>query len=115
MADLFIDGLPGTPDNLSVDDQGVFWVGIAGIRDPEFEKLADKPFVRKLLGALPSSKLTPAATHAFVLGLDGEGAVVHNLQGPDSEFSTTTGAVRNGNRLYICSLATDAIGVLELP
>lgn len=112
--DLFIDGLPGTPDNLSVDDQGMFWVGIAGIRDPRFEKLADKPFVRRLLGALPPASLTPAGKHAFVVGLDSNGKVVHNLQDPDSEFGTTTGAVRAGNRLYITSLGTDAIGVLDL-
>ena len=36
--DLFIDGLPGAPDNLSVDDRGTNWIGIRGIRDREFEK-----------------------------------------------------------------------------
>ena len=113
--DVFVDGLPGTPDNISVDERGIFWVGIAGIRDPEFEKLADKPFLRKLMGALPPSKLTPATRHAFVLGLDSEARVVYNLQDPDSEFSTTTGAVRQDDRLYVCSLGTDAIGVLDLP
>jgi hypothetical protein len=76
---------------------------------------ADKPFVRKLLGALPPSRLTPSGTHAFVLGLDSDGNVIHNLQDPNSEFSTTTSAVRNGKRLYICSLTADAVGVLELP
>jgi len=76
---------------------------------------ADKPFVRKLLGALPPSRLTPSGSRAFVLGLDSDGEVIYNLQGPNSEFSTTTSAVRNGKRLYICSLTADAVGVLELP
>lgn len=113
--DVFVEGLPGTPDNLSVDDSGTFWVGIAGIRDPAFEKLADKPFVRKLMGALPSSALTPERSYAFILGLDGDGNVTHNLQQPQSAFGVTTGATRQGDRLYITNLETDAIGVLELP
>jgi len=75
------------------DEQGIFWVGIAGIRSPAFENLADKP---------------------FLLGLDGEGNVLYKLQDPNSEFSTTTGTIRNGDRLYICSLDTDAVGVLDL-
>ncbi|MDH3578752.1 MAG: SMP-30/gluconolactonase/LRE family protein [Gammaproteobacteria bacterium] len=113
--DFFIDGLPGAPDNLSVDDRGTFWVGIAGIRDPAFEKLADKPFIRRLMGAMPISALTPDRSHAFILGLDGEGNVIHNLQQPQSVFGVTTGAMRLGDRLYITNLETDAVGVLELP
>ena len=46
------DGLPGTPDNISVDEDGFFWIGFPSIRDPQLEKLGDKPFVRRLLGAI---------------------------------------------------------------
>ncbi len=113
--DLFIDGLPGAPDNLSVDDTGTFWVGIAGLRDPGFEKLADKVFIRRLMGALPLSAFAPEDTHAFIIGLDSEGRVTHNLQQPHSVLGVTTGAMRQGDRLYISTLDTDAIGVLKLP
>ncbi len=113
--DLFIEGLPGAPDNLSVDDTGTFWLGIAGLRDPGFEKLADKLFIRRLMGALPLSALAPSGTHAFIIGLDGDGNVTHNLQQPQSALGVTTGALRQGDRLYISTLDTDAIGVLELP
>ena len=113
--DLFIDALPGAPDNLSVDDTGTFWVGIAGLRDPRFEKLADKLFIRRLMGAVPLSALTPNRRRAFIIGLDGDGNVTHNLQQPQSAFGVTTGALRQDDRLYISNLETDAIGVLKLP
>jgi sugar lactone lactonase YvrE len=112
--DIFIEGLPGTPDNLSVDDDGTFWAGIAGLRDPKFEALAERPFVRRLMGALPVASLAPGGTHAFVIGMDSTGKVTHNLQDPDSRYSTTTSATRVGDQLYITGLNTDAIGVLEL-
>jgi hypothetical protein len=112
--DMFIENLPGAPDNLSVDGKGMFWLAIVGLHDPDFEKLGDKPFVRRLLGALPVSSVTPDRSHAFVLGLDGHGNVVHNLQQPQSRFDAVTSAMRHGNRLYVGSLATDAVGVLQL-
>ena len=113
-SDFFVEGLPGAPDNISVDEDGTYWVAIAGIRDPKFEKLADKPFIRKLISVLPTSILEPPGTHAFILGLDGDGNVIHNLQDPQSDFRTTTSAIRNGDVLYIGSLGTDAVGVLKL-
>ena len=63
----------------------------------------------------PSTSITPARSHAFILGIDSDGHVTHNLQQPNSGFDATTSAVRHGNTLYIGSLGTDAIGVLDLP
>jgi sugar lactone lactonase YvrE len=112
--DTFIEGLPGAPDNLSVDAKGTFWLGIPGLRDPQFEKLSDRPFIRRLMGAIPISALTPDRSYAFILGLDGQGNVTHNLQQAQSRFGATTGAMWHDNLLYIANLQTDAIGVLEL-
>lgn len=111
-SDIFIDGLPGTPDNISVDEDGFFWIGFAAIRDPRFEKLADKPFLRRLMGALPAGMLMPDRSHAFVAAFDQRGNVIQNMQHEQSAFGTTTGAVRVGRTLYITNLENDAIGEL---
>ena len=111
-SDIFIDGLPGTPDNISVDEDGFFWIGFPSIRDPALDKLGDKPFVRRLLGALPEDALMPDRSHAFVVGFDNRGNVIQNLQHEQSAFGATTGAVRIGSQLFITNLESDAIGVL---
>lgn len=111
-SDIFIHGLPGTPDNISVDEDGFFWIGFPSIRDPQLETLGDKPFVRRLLGALPESALMPDRTHAFVVGFDNRGNVIQNLQHSQSALGATTGAVRIGKQLFITNLEADAIGVL---
>lgn len=63
------------------------------------------------VGALPQSSITPDRSYAFILGLNDEGTVIHNLQQPQSPFGAITGATRVDRRLYILSLETDAIGV----
>jgi sugar lactone lactonase YvrE len=111
-SDIFVDGLPGTPDNISVDEDGFFWIGFPSIRDPRLDKLGDMPFVRRLLGALPEDALMPDRSYAFVVGFDNRGNVIQNLQHEHSALGATTGAVRVGKTLYITNLETDAIGEL---
>jgi len=56
---------------------------------------------------------TSKGTHAFVIGMDATGKMMHNLQDPNSRYSTTTSATRVGDRLYLTGLNTDAIGVIN--
>lgn len=112
--DVFHPGLPGAPDNLSIDALGIVWVALAGLRSPEFETLADKPLVRKLLGALPPSALAPKPGRGVIVGLDSTGTVVYNLQAADNPFGTITSASRWGNALYIGSLGTNGVGILDI-
>lgn len=111
-SDLFLDALPGVPDNISVDEDGFFWIGFPSVRSGDLDKLGDKPMVRKLLAAIPTDLWAPEASYAFVVAYDARGNVVQNLQQQGSAFIRTTGAVRVGRQLFISSLGTDAIGVL---
>lgn len=112
-SDLYLDNLPGVPDNISVDEDGIFWIGFPSLRSGDLDALGDKPFVRRLLGALPPEKWVPPANYAFVVAFDPLGNVVQNLQQADSAFSRTTGAVRVGRQLFITSLESDAIGLFR--
>jgi hypothetical protein len=50
----------------------------------------------------------------WVLGVDLDGRVVRDLQGPGDRFAMVTGVVRCGDTLYLGSLLGSAIGVLDL-
>ena len=53
-------------------------------------------------------------TRGFVIGLDMEGNVIHNLQDPSSAYAShVTGAREYEGVLYMGS--TDAIAILSLP
>ena len=113
--DVFIDELPGTPDNIRYDGEDTFWIAMPSLR-ASLDALATLPRLRALLSYLPIPWLEAAAQPAsFVIGVNLEGKVVHNLQDQDNAFHYITGATPCGNTLYLGSLETEAIGIMSKP
>ena len=113
--DVFIDELPGTPDNIRFDGENTFWIAMPSLR-ASLDSLATLPRLRALLSYLPIPWLEAAAQPAsFVIGVNLEGEVIHNLQDQDNAFHYITGATPCGDTLYLGSLETEAIGILPKP
>ena len=113
--DIFVDALPGTPDNIRFDGVDTFWIAMPSLR-ASIDALATLPRLRAVLSLLPLPLLEAAAQPAtFVIGVNLEGEVVHNLQDQNNPFHYITGATPCGGNLYLGSLRTDAIGMLPLP
>ena len=113
--DIFIDELPGTPDNIRFDGENTFWIAMPSLR-ASLDSLASLPRLRALLSFLPIPWLEAAAQPAsFVIGVNLEGEVVHNLQDQDNPFHYITGVTPCGDTLYLGSLETEAIGILPKP
>jgi sugar lactone lactonase YvrE len=115
--DVFIDNLPGFPDNITFSKtRGIFWLALFAPRDAIADLLAPHPFLRKIVGRLPTLFQPAPKRHAFVLGLDESGRVVQNLQDPaPGSFSPITSVRENGGYLYLGSLLRDAIGKVAAP
>ena len=113
--DVFIDELPGTPDNIRFDGENTFWIALPSLR-ASLDSLAKLPRLRALLSYLPIPWLEAAAQPAsFVIGVNLEGEVIHNLQDQDNAFHYITGVTPCGDTLYLGSLETEAIGILPKP
>jgi hypothetical protein len=80
------------------------------------DDIAPWPRLRALLSFLPIHLLEAAAEPAsFIIGVNLQGEVTHNLQDQESAFHYITGVTPCGDTLYLGSLRTDAIGVLPIP
>ncbi len=112
--EIFVDSLPGFPDNLSTGDHGIFWVALPSPRDRVLDALLPLPLARHLVARLPDRFQPQPKRHGFVLGLDAAGKVVHNLQDPSGRVAMTTGARQHGGRLYLGSLSEPTVAVCEL-
>lgn len=108
---VFIDGLPGMPDNIYRDPDGIFWVGLINLRDPLVEKLAPYAFIRKLLGGIPASWFAPSTEYGMVIALDAEANVTYNLQ-TATAYTSITAALPFRNKLYVASLRQSHLAVL---
>lgn len=113
--DVFIDNLPGFPDNITSNGKDTFWLALANPRNSQADAMAPYPLLRKILWRLPKRFLPAAVRYSFVLGLDAEGKVTHNLQGPSGKLAPVTSVNEYGEFLYLGSVEDDAFGRVRNP
>jgi sugar lactone lactonase YvrE len=109
--------VPGFPDNITRSPSGdLFWVALFAPRAPDLDAMAGRPFLRKLVARLPTFLQPAPVRHAFVLGIDAAGSVVHDLQDPSSEsYSPITSALEHDGKLYLGSLWREQIASIDVP
>lgn len=115
--DVFIDGLPGFPDNLSFDGKGRFWIALVQPREDFLDGLAGRPLLRRMVFNLFSLTGFPesGSRYGWVIGVDVEGRVVANLQDPAGTVHNVTSVNRFGDTLVLGSLAMDAVATVPAP
>jgi sugar lactone lactonase YvrE len=111
-AKVLFDNLPGYPDNLMRGLNGGIWVGLVKPRNPDVDKMAAKPFLRKVTLRLPRLMLPVPKAYGHVFAFKEDGKVVADLQDPSGAYPETTGATETKDRHYIQSLHTKGIGWL---
>jgi sugar lactone lactonase YvrE len=113
----FVDNLPGFPDGISCDDEGTFWLALMNPRNGFIDWSLERQWVRKVAARLPLTWFAGAAPrYGFVLGLNGDGNVVHNLQDPSGDhYAGISSVVRHGEFLCFGSLLESAVGRLPAP
>jgi sugar lactone lactonase YvrE len=113
--DSLIDQLPGMPDNLSSDANGLIWVALASPRNRLLDFLhRAPPLLRQLVWALPDGLHPKPDRSMRVLAIDARGQVVRDLSGRSDDFHMVTGLRAHGNKLYLASLVEPALAELTL-
>lgn len=112
--DIVIDNLPGFPDNISAARNGGYYVGLASPRSSAVDKLADSPFLRKIVQRLPKLLRLQGQAYGHLIKISERGEIELSLQDPTGAYPFTTGAIETDEELYISSLTATAVGVLGL-
>lgn len=108
--DVFIDNLPGLPDNLSFNGRDRFWVALYTPRNPLLDAFADYPYVRKMIVRAMKVLPAPIAHRAMIIGLDTQGDVTANLQNSSSDSYAPITTVREYDGwLYLGSLKQNSL------
>jgi sugar lactone lactonase YvrE len=114
-SDIFASDLPGFPDGVSRSPRGTYWVAIFTPRNPDADKLAPSPFMRKLVWRLPKALLPKPVPYGLVVELDENGVVLRSLHDTTgTHFATITSAEEVDGGLYLGTLHAARIGRLPL-
>lgn len=114
--EVFIDNLPGFPDNISYDDRDKFWLALAAPRSSRLDELlSGHLFLRQVLGRLGSLPRILAQRRAWVLALGLDGQVIGSFQADgDDAFAPISSVREHGPWLYFGSPREKAIGRMPL-
>ncbi|MFS7915157.1 putative strictosidine synthase transcription factor WD40-like family [Helianthus anomalus] len=102
--DVFIDGLPGFPDNLRYDGEGHYWLAIAWDNSFLTQVTMRYPFVRKVIafGLKHLQKMPTLMKFGGVMELDLDGKPIGGYF--DDTWRFTTSGFKIGEHLYLGSL-----------
>ncbi|XP_074262264.1 adipocyte plasma membrane-associated protein isoform X1 [Saimiri boliviensis] len=120
-ADLFVENMPGFPDNIRPSSSGGYWVGMSTIRpNPGFSMLdflSERPWIKRMIFKLFSQetlmKFVPR--YSLVLELSDSGAFRRSLHDPDGLVATYISEVHeHDGYLYLGSFRSPFLCRLSL-
>jgi sugar lactone lactonase YvrE len=113
--EVVVDNQPRFPDNLSTGVDGLIWIAVPAPRNSLLDRLHRlPPAFRRAAWALPEHLQPRPARTVWVLSIDSDGNVVHDLQGESDRFHEVTGVREHDGKLYLGSLVASAVAVLDL-
>lgn len=110
--EIFLDNLPGFPDNLNTGLDNTLWIAMGIPRMKMLDALAPYPFLRKIMARLPAP--SSFERQAIALQVDADGNVVRNLQDPNPEHPLLTSVYERDGVLYMGNLYGNAVYKLPL-
>lgn len=115
---VFLDGLPGYPDNINRSSDGGYWVALAGMRNAVMDQAMRYPALRRRMAKRvpPTNWLFGNLNIGGVLKLDGRGHIVDALwDKPDGPLYMITSMREHDGALYLGGVTNNKIGRYVLP
>ncbi|XP_047308310.1 protein STRICTOSIDINE SYNTHASE-LIKE 4-like [Impatiens glandulifera] len=115
--EVFVDNLPGGPDNINLAPDGSFWIAILELISPRYEFVHTSKTAKHILAIFPSlfARVTGLHKKAMVIHVTEDGKIIDRFDDPDgTSISFLTSAVEFDNHLYLGSLNSNFVGKLSL-
>lgn len=114
MVDQFVDGLPGMPDNVQIDEQGRVWVALIKARSGLLDALYPLPTLRKVLFRIPHAWLPVPPPVVWFAVYESDGTRLGSFRADDG-FGDVTSVTPHATDLWLGSLSMDALGHVARP
>jgi sugar lactone lactonase YvrE len=112
-SEVVLDNLPGFPDNIDNGLNERFWIGLVAPRNGLIDKLSGQPWARKAILRLPQAVRPAAERSAHVVGINGDGIVLMDLQDSKASYPSITGVYETRDALFLSSLFGNRLARLD--
>ncbi|XP_060213701.1 protein STRICTOSIDINE SYNTHASE-LIKE 5-like [Lycium barbarum] len=115
--DIFVDNLPGAPDNIKLAPDGSFWIAVLELTPPRLNFIHSSRASKHLLAAFPKliNWVNGAYHKAMVVNVAADGKITKGFDDPTGKvMSFVTSVLEHEDHLYLGSLNCDFIGKLPL-
>ncbi|KZV26446.1 adipocyte plasma membrane-associated protein-like [Dorcoceras hygrometricum] len=116
--EVFIDNLPGTPDNINLAPDGSFWIAMLQLSHPRLKFVHGARIVKRIVATLTVSRLWIFGAHkkAMVVNVASNGKQIkRSFDDPTGQvMAFVTSVLEFEGHLYLGSLQTNFIGKLPL-
>ncbi|KAK7411861.1 hypothetical protein VNO78_03304 [Psophocarpus tetragonolobus] len=115
--DIFIENLPGAPDNINLAPDGSFWIALIQLTSEGMEFVHNYKIIKHLVASFPSliNHVNGAKKKATVVNVEAEGKIIRMFGDSDGKvINFVTSALEFEDHLYLGSLNSDFVGKLPL-
>ncbi|KAJ4708761.1 Strictosidine synthase [Melia azedarach] len=115
--EIFIENLPGGPDNIKLAPDGSFWIALIQLSSRGLEFVHTSKATKQLIASFPKmiKLFIPADRKATVINVAPNGNIIRKFDDPTGNvMSLVTSALEFDDNLYLGSLNSNFIGKLPL-
>ncbi|KAI8553310.1 hypothetical protein RHMOL_Rhmol05G0004900 [Rhododendron molle] len=115
--EIFVDNLPGGPDNIKLAPDGSFWIALLQLTSGGLEYVHTSKALKHLVATFPKliERVKGMHTKATVVNVATDGKIIRSFEDPDGDvMSFVTSALEFEDHLYLGSLNSNFIGKMPL-
>ncbi|KAL9314614.1 hypothetical protein ACSQ67_020066 [Phaseolus vulgaris] len=115
--DIFVENLPGAPDNVNLAPDGSFWVGLIKLNSERLEFMYNYKITKHLLASSPRlfNFVSDLKRRATVVNVGTDGKIIRKFDDGDGKvINFVTSALEFEDHLYLGSLTSNFVGKLPL-
>lgn len=103
--DVFLDGLGGFPDNISIGSDGLLWISLPTIRNGLLDRLLPHhPIPRRVIAMLPERLQPQPKDLVWVQAYDLEGNLVHDVETSHPDFAFVTAVTEHNGVVWLAAV-----------
>ncbi|KAJ0798041.1 putative strictosidine synthase transcription factor WD40-like family [Helianthus annuus] len=115
--DVFIDNLPGFPDNINLAPDGSFWIAILQLTSSRMKFVHSSKAIKHVLATFPKlyERVRAVDRSAMAINVGSDGKIIKRLDDPTGEvMAFVTSVLEFDGKLYFGSLKNNFVGVLPI-